>query len=176
MIAVPEYSIIACNNYGVSKEVYTKYAESLKLHISCVVEAWVETLGLDYGEIEYHDESKWHPDEFQFYAKHFYGGGDPVGFSRAWLHHLHNNPHHWQYWMFPDGWSMKDSNVVDGCLPMPANCIMEMVADWMGASKAYTGEWNMTVWLDKNFCKVKLHPASMYAAKNILLELGYNPE
>lgn len=169
-------SIIACQNYGVSEEVYTRYAESLKLHINCVIEAFVEQLGLDYGEIEYHDLSKWHPEEFPFYAKHFQGGGDPDGFSRAWLHHLHNNPHHWQYWMFPDNFSPKGSNVVSGCLPMPPNFCLEMVADWMGASKAYTSNWNMSEWLKGNFHKVRLHPDSMYFVKATLLELGYNTD
>jgi hypothetical protein len=171
---IPKDLVIACGNYGVSEEAYIRYAKSLKDHINCVIEAFIEKLGGNYGEVEYHDLSKWKPCEFPFYAKHFQGGGDPNGFSRAWLHHLHNNPHHWQYWMFPDNFSPKGSNVINGCLPMPHDFCMEMVADWMGASKAYTGDWNMSKWLKDNFHKVKLHPDSLYGTKATLLELGYN--
>jgi hypothetical protein len=174
MINIPEASLIACNNRGIEKDIYTKYAESLKLHINYVMEAWLDTLGGDYGEIEYHDHSKWFPAEFPFYAKHFFGGGDPDNFPSAWLHHLHNNDHHWQFWMFPDDYS--PDGVVNGCIEMPTNCALEMIADWLGASKAYTGDWNMSGWLEKNFQKVRLHPNTKYLVVNTLLELGYKVE
>jgi hypothetical protein len=64
-----------------------------------------------------HDLSKLHPGEWFPYVEAFYGkfgySWNGVGcinekslhdhamlsFDKAWLHHQHNNPHHWQYWL-----------------------------------------------------------------------------
>lgn len=54
-----------------------------------------------------HDWQKFTPAEFKAYAINFFG---PWGkndrpqwlvdkFERAWLHHLHYGPHHWDYWL-----------------------------------------------------------------------------
>ena len=47
-----------------------------------------------------HDESKWSEEEYGPYDEYFYGSKDNIDeFNYAWLHHIHNNPHHWQYWV-----------------------------------------------------------------------------
>lgn len=173
---IPKQTRFACKSLGIPDIVVMNYARSLKRHITFVIQAWVETLGLDYGEIEYHDHSKWFPEEFPGYAKHFFGGGDINALVRSWQHHLHNNPHHWQYWMFPDGYSPVGADVVDGCIFMPDNYVCEMVADWIGASLSYAGTDNMTDWLKNNYGKIRLHPKSKYLLDTMLYELGYKPD
>jgi Family of unknown function (DUF5662) len=42
-------------------------------------------------------------------------------------------------------------------LPIPERYIREMVADWLGASRAYTGSWYIDSWLEKNLPKMNLH-------------------
>ena len=85
-----------------------------------------------------HDLSKFDPREWGPYALSFYGPWKyrdrpdwlAFAFDRAWLRHIHRNPHHWQYWVlhFDDGATI--------CLPMPDQYRKEMLADWIGAGKA----------------------------------------
>ena len=46
-----------------------------------------------------HDQSKYDKEEYDAYDKYFYGGNKSYevvnNFNYAWLHHIHNNPHHW---------------------------------------------------------------------------------
>jgi len=158
----------------VDRDIAEKFADSLVQHVANVREAG-KMVGVDENLLAIHDNSKWSLDEFPAYAKQFFGGGDPE-FSYAWLHHIHHNPHHWQYWMFPDGYSYGDKYPMNekGALKMPHRYVLEMVADWMGASKAYTGSWDMTEWLIKNMPKIVLHSETAAALREILDHQGYS--
>jgi len=118
-----------------------------------------------------HDMSKFLPSEFIPYARFFYGRypkyevyegttlKPPSGlfkedvkrhFDKAWLKHIHRNPHHWQYWLLQE---------VDGPLkiiPMPMKYLKEMLCDWHGAGMAITGKNNTADWYLKNKDKIKL--------------------
>lgn len=83
-----------------------------------------------------HDLSKFSPAEFK-QARYHTGTESPIslekqdkGYSVSWLHHIHNNKHHWEYWYDP-----KDGKIA----PIPEKYIKEMVCDLIGASKAYLG-------------------------------------
>ena len=103
-----------------------------------------------------HDLSKFSPAEWGPYADYFYGGDWPpysetpgewkrqLGdkwtkewvqrrFDRAWLHHIHRNPHHWQHWV------LREDSGATKVLDMPYACILEMIADWFGAGRAING-------------------------------------
>ena len=61
-------------------------------------------------QLLHHDESKFEDEEFEDYRKHFYPiddqeGMNTEGFKLACLHHVNNNPHHWEFWCEcqPDG-------------------------------------------------------------------------
>lgn len=88
-----------------------------------------------------HDWSKFLPSEAPHYGRQFFGAADdPLGFSLAWNHHQKRHPHHWEYWQMVTGHNR--GGYPDGSpLPMPWWAVREMVADWMGASRAYTGAW-----------------------------------
>jgi len=84
-----------------------------------------------------HDLSKFHPAEFK-QARFYTGGGSPIenekrqtGYSASWLHHIHSNKHHWEYWYDPTSESIA---------PIPERYIKEMACDIIGASKAYNGK------------------------------------
>lgn len=160
--------------YHVTPGHVRKYLDSLEAHVTYVREAG-EQLGVDPRQLREHDNSKFSIEEFPYYVRNFHGDkGDPDGFARAWLHHIHNNPHHWQHWIFPDGFAPKGSNVINGVVEMPKRYALEMVADWMGASMAYTGSWDMTDWLLKNTPKIKVHPeTAYYLTTQILDPMGY---
>lgn len=131
-------------------------------------------IGLSWWRCITHDLSKLLPDEFFPYAEYFYGGphkpweqftaidkqylfwdwsleGVQFAFDKAWLKHQHRNRHHWQYWLLKE-----DSGKLDP-LPMPKKYILEMVADWMGAGRAITGQWEVCEWYEKNVGKMQLH-------------------
>jgi hypothetical protein len=158
--------------YGVPGEIAEKYIKTLQDHIKYVAKAGYK---LDVPEelILIHDNSKWSETEFPGYAMHFQGGGAPDLFSKAWLNHIHKNPHHWQHWIFPDSYTPKGSKVENGIVEMPYHYVLEMIADWMGASKAYTGIEDMTDWLINNLPKIRVHSKTDEALRKTLDFLGY---
>lgn len=120
-----------------------------------------------------HDLSKYSPEEFDAYALWFYGGkGNPTEFLTAWMHHLHANDHHWEYWV-THGFSYRGADVKNDCLYMPGLQLREMICDWMGASMAYTGSWDMTEWLKNNLGRIRLHTESAKSLRMILSIEGY---
>jgi hypothetical protein len=62
--------------------------------------------------------------------------------------------------MFPDNFGLKDGATESGILRMPRIYVLEMVADWQGASIAYSGTDDMTSWLKTNIPKIRLHSKS----------------
>lgn len=84
--------------------------------------------------IDNHDRSKYDDEEYATYDNYFYGNNRSYevvkNFNKAWLLHIHKNPHHWQYWVLindePDG----------GILPIdiPKEYIIEMICDWWSFS------------------------------------------
>ena len=108
-----------------------------------------------------HDMSKFLPSEWNAYAEYFYGKELTVTplmrdyrkdkFDKAWLKHLHRNPHHWQYWMLQN-----DSDGLE-LLEMPEDYMREMLADWRGASRAIKGFDDTVNWYIANKDKMQLH-------------------
>lgn len=158
--------------YGVEESVALAFIQSLNEHIFYVRQA-SRDLGVLSSLIEAHDDSKWYKDEFTGYANHFQGGGAPDLFASAWLHHIHYNPHHWQHWIFSDGFTPKGSEVENGVVEMPKYYALEMVADWMGSEMAHTGNWDMTNWLNKNMKRINVHSKTADYLKTVLDSLGY---
>jgi hypothetical protein len=115
-----------------------------------------------------HDLSKFRPSEWFPYARTFYksdGSGQYVEspeFSKAWNAHQNRNPHHWQYWVL----LMDDGGVQP--LPMPKACMLEMVADWMGAGRAITGKWDVLEWYAKNKDRMQFHPITQVYVEQLL--------
>lgn len=161
---------------SIGKEVQTEYTIRLQDHIKYVREAG-ERIGVRGELLNIHDNSKWWEPEFEAYAKYFCSGVDksPVDadsvsdeFSVAWLHHIHHNPHHWQHWIFSDGYTPKGSTVENGVVQMPEHYALEMIADWMGASRTYTGSWDMTDWLHKNMSRIRVHSKTADYLRDVL--------
>lgn len=83
-------------------------------------------------DADQHDASKWTTDEYDAYDAYFYGEVKSYevtsNFDKAWLHHIHNNPHHWQHWVLLED----DPNIgsIGKALEMPLKYVYEMIADW----------------------------------------------
>lgn len=155
---------------------YQKYLKSLLLHKWYVFLAGLKT-GVPVWRLIVHDWQKFTRWEFWAYADKFFGvmpnrhneKGIEWAFAYAWLHHENTAPHHWGYWI-------PRSGKYDGKpLPMPETYVREMVADWMGASRAYTGSWNMASWLSDNGPRMekKMHPETVRLVHDVLIELNY---
>ena len=134
---------------------------------------WVFIAGIRLGGIPLlrlliHDWSKFTWAELPHYNRRFHGANnDPLGFAMAWNHHECHNPHHWGYWIARSG------KFTGQCLPMPRSYAREMVADWLGAERAYGSSWDMTKWLTANLPRIRLHQASRAHVYEALTELGY---
>jgi len=83
-----------------------------------------------------HDESKYSIEEYDPYDRYFYGGNRSYkvvqDFNYAWLHHIHQNPHHWQYWVLLE--DDPEAGLPYKTLPIPLPYIFEMIADWWSFS------------------------------------------
>ena len=108
-----------------------------------------------------HDWTKFLPSEFfpyvnYFYTEYnnttFYEAGQNAAFDRAWLRHIHRNPHHWQYWILSE-----DKGDVK-LLPMTPRYREELLCDWKGAGKAQRNPDSVAQWYWKNKSKMKFHP------------------
>lgn len=83
-----------------------------------------------------HDESKYSTEEYNAYDQYFYGGNRSYkvvqDFNYAWLHHIHQNPHHWQYWVLLE--DDPETELPYKTLMIPLPYIFEMIADWWSFS------------------------------------------
>lgn len=128
-----------------------------------------------------HDISKLSPTEWGPYAEHHYGDNpkikrDKTGaynpldvspeYDRAWLHHVHNNPHHWQHWVSPR------SDGTYKVLPIPDKYLKEMVCDFWGAGMAQ-GKPDIIGWYKANKDSMVLHEESRKRLEELL---GYREE
>lgn len=134
-----------------------------------------------YELLDEHDESKYSKMEYEAYDNYFYRGGysDEEGkytFDYAWLHHIHHNKHHWQYWVLieDDGDVLTSSGKVKA-LDMPNKYIIEMVCDWWTFSwkksdsdgrKSSLGE--IFTWYDEHKDKIILSPATRTKVEKLL--------
>ena len=81
-----------------------------------------------------HDASKTDPEEYDAYDAYFYGNNRSYSvvqnFKKAWLRHIHNNPHHWQHWILINDEPKEGTVVID----MPYIYVVEMICDWWSFS------------------------------------------
>ena len=118
-----------------------------------------------------HDSSKNNDDEYLAYDTYFYGNNRSYEvteeFKRAWLLHIHRNPHHWQYWVLNND----DPNEGEVILDMPYNYIIEMMCDWWSFSwqKGDLGE--IFNWYDERSYYIKLSPKTRKTVEDILEQM-----
>lgn len=118
--------------------------------------------------VKNHDQSKYDDEEYLPYCAYFYGEKTPgveEGFNKAWLHHQHNNPHHWQHWLLreDDGGSI--------AVEMPFEYVIEMIADWWAFSWKKDNLLEIFDWYDDNKSKMVLHPNTQKLVEDILDKL-----
>jgi hypothetical protein len=127
-----------------------------------------------------HDLSKFTVSEFVSYGERFHPakvvedcstalhrpGGEDRQFDAAWLHHVHKNDHHWQFW------SLVESQTGTACcIQMDVEAAHEMVADWWGAYRARRGGQPVGLWYTENEWRIKLHPLTRELVEALLDEV-----
>lgn len=155
------------------------YNDYLKAHISNVQTAamWILdhmpelSTGLDVSKLTtnlwQHDNSKFSTEEYDPYDIYFYGNASyeaKKNFEYAWLHHIHNNPHHWQYWV------LDQDDGPEKLLNMPLEYIVEMVADWWSFSWKSGNLYEIFDWYDKHK-GMKLAPETRTMVEKILAKI-----
>ncbi len=119
--------------------------------------------------------SKFSLVEFIEYSKNYEIGRSPVevckekyGYCKSWLHHRGRNTHHWEYWI---------DNLSRGGEPikMPYKDLVEMICDWVGASKAYnifnwTEHSNYDWWCIKKDT-IKVHEDTKNIINQVMLDI-----
>ena len=101
-----------------------------------------------------HDLSKYSTEEYAAYDKYFYSKKTPETekeFNYAWLHHIHNNPHHWQYWV------LINDDEPEEALEMPLEYAIEMICDWWSFSFKEGNLEEIFDWYKKHK-GMRLHP------------------
>ena len=115
-----------------------------------------------------HDASKTELDEYKAYDDYFYGGNRSFkvvqDYNKAWLLHIHRNPHHWQHWVLINDDPKEGEILID----MPYNYIVEMICDWWAFSWAKGKLFEIFDWYDDHKDYIKLSPKTRDAVNNIL--------
>ena len=160
-----------------------EYDNYIKEHKDAVMRAYMWLLDNCDGVLEIskypnlkenllnHDASKYSSEEYDAYDKYFYGGNRSYAvveeFRRAWLHHIHVNPHHWQYWVLVND-DPKEGTIA---LDMPDEYIIEMICDWWAFSWANGNLYEIFNWYGKNKSKMLLHKNTKKIYEDILDKL-----
>lgn len=118
-----------------------------------------------------HDQSKSELDEYEAYDIYFYGNNKSYqvmqDYRKAWLLHLHRNPHHWQYWILIND-NPEEGEIV---LDMPYNYILEMICDWWAFSWAKGNLFEVFKWYDEHKDHMKLAPNTRKQVESILRQI-----
>lgn len=143
-----------------------KYFKYLTRHKYFVFKAGL-SLGVPIHRLVIHDWSKFTPFEWIAYVHNFYDKQPrskvvKEEFNRAFLHHIHHNKHHWQYWV------LRLEYGEPKILRIPPMYAREMVADWMGAGRAITGKWDIEEWYRKYKDDMVLHPETRILVENLI--------
>ena len=116
-----------------------------------------------------HDASKTtNPVEYNAYDAYFYGGNKSFSvvqaFQRAWLIHIHSNPHHWQHWVLIND-NPEEGEII---IEMPKHYIFEMICDWWSFSWEKGNLEEIFSWYAKHKDYIKFHPNTRKTVEDIL--------
>lgn len=164
------------------------YSNYLEEHIDniCNAYAWIkerlpEVTEPISGEEEWnilklHDESKYTREEYDAYDEYFYGKEKTPeieeAFNQAWLHHIHQNGHHWQHWLLVNDGPSEGIMALD----MPYYEIVHMICDWWSFSwkTGYLDE--IFDWYDKHKDHMKLSDKTRKTVEDILDKIKFELE
>ena len=148
------FVFVACRECGVS--LWRSIIHDWSKFLPC---EWFAYVNEFYGDWKKVRDSE--PDDFRYWN---YRGPIEYAFKLAWNHHQKFNKHHWQYWLLTND---SDEPKHDA-LAMPEKYVLEMVADWWGAGKAITGNWQAVDWYQAHRNNIIIHDSTREMVENIL--------
>ena len=156
-------------------EMSKEYDDYLENHIHYVKRAFNWIIDNLYLDLDYlilrdwmsivyrHDASKLNPEEYEGYDQWFYGENlNREAFDLAWLHHIHNNPHHWQHWV------LINDDDLSTALEMDEVFVIEMISDWWSFSWKDGNLYEIFSWYDHHKDHMILHPNTRAMVESIL--------
>lgn len=157
---------------------YDRYLEQHKANVAKgfrwlqkYLPAITEGSSAEHNTIFAHDASKLNPDEYKAYDAYFYGKNKSYqvvqDFNRAWLLHIHRNPHHWQHWILIND-DPKESTI---CLEIPYCYIVEMICDWWSFSWKENNLYGIFSWYDQRKNYIQMDLDSKQKAERILNQI-----
>lgn len=115
-----------------------------------------------------HDRSKNTVAEYEPYDEYFYGKNRSYevvkNFNYAWLHHIHRNPHHWQYWVLINDEPGRGTVVLD----MPYDYILEMICDWWSFSWKKGELYEIFSWYSQHKAYIQMSEKTRKTVEDIL--------
>ena len=118
-----------------------------------------------------HDASKTDDDEYNAYDDYFYGNNRSFAvvqaFNKAWLFHIHRNPHHWQHWVLLHD----EPDEPTECIEMPHNYVIEMICDWWAFSWKDDDRFEIFDWYKEHKNNIMLHKNTRKLVEHILDEI-----
>ena len=117
-----------------------------------------------------HDASKNDKEEYDAYDRYFYGNNRSYkvvnDFNLAWLHHIHNNPHHWQYWILLND----DPNPLEKemYIDIPDQYIIEMICDWWSFGWRDKNPYELFEWYYQHKDNIRMSQGSRFRVEEIL--------
>lgn len=85
-------------------------------------------------------------------------------FNKAWLAHIHRNPHHWQHWVLIND----DPKLGEIVLDMPYEYIIEMICDWWAFSWSSGNLYEIFNWYNEHEEYMKLSEKTRKTVEDIL--------
>ena len=85
-----------------------------------------------------------------------------IDFDYAWLHHIHQNPHHWQHWV------LVNDDEGSYALEMPKEFVYEMICDWWSFSHKTGNLYEIFDWYKAHSKKMILHENTRKLVEEIL--------
>lgn len=143
--------------------------EWFKTNLPGLLERVDEGIDLEQQIVFAHDASKNTSEEYDAYDRYWYGGNKSYkivhDYDIAWLHHIHNNPHHWQHWVF---FKHDDPMETITIFEMPLNYIIEMLCDWWSFGFE-SGDLNeIFTWYEERRDYIKFHDKTRKIVEDIL--------
>lgn len=155
---------------------YDKYLREHRTNVYAAAEWFKHNLPDLMGDYVYsylqidwdHDSSKDTPAEYCAYDDYFYGirrtKKVKEAFDKAWLHHIHHNPHHWQYWVLIN--DEAEEGMVALCMPL--RYVLEMICDWWAFSWSKGNLYEIFDWYDSHKKHMILHENTRELVEDIL--------
>jgi hypothetical protein len=158
-----------------SKE-YNQYLQEHRANVAAAFYWMQQNMpGILIGNYDYeqqitaaHDLSKFGPEEYSAYDAYFYGSDESYAvkeiFNYAWLHHIHNNPHHWQHWILDND----DPNEGEVLMDIPYNYVIEMICDWWSFCFKQGNLYGIYDWYNAHKSYMKLSNSTRTTVSDIL--------